>query len=194
MADQANKGSSETGPCENAGLKNVKSEDTGSDCGGSPCDSDRRTFLSTSTLAMAAALAGSYGTFGVMAGQYFFPSGDNKTWLFVSNAKGFEPGTSLDFESPHGVKVSITRDDKVTEEGPTIENFLALSSVCPHLGCRVHWEGHNDRFFCPCHNGVFDPSGKATGGPPAADGQDLPQYPLKIVNGALYIEMPFRSV
>ena len=147
---------------------------------------------------MGAGLAGSYGTFGVMAGQYFFPSGDNKTWLFVSNAKSFESGTSLDFESPNGVKVTITRNDEAAGEGPTAdptaEDYLALSSVCPHLGCRVHWEGHNDRFFCPCHNGVFDPSGKATGGPPAADGQDLPQYPLKIVNGALYIEMPFRSI
>ena len=154
---------------------------------------------------MAGGLASSYGTFFVMAGRYFFPSSDNKTWLFVSNAKGIEPGESLDFESPTGVKVSITRSEMRVEgedasvgdlaaDGPTAEDFLALSSVCPHLGCRVHWEAHNDRFFCPCHNGVFDPSGKATGGPPAADGQDLPQYPLKVVNGALYIEMPFRSV
>ncbi len=180
---------------------NAESLDTKSGTSASQSDPDRRSFLSaTSTLAMAGGLASSYGTFFVMAGRYFFPSGDNKTWLFVSNAKGIEPGASLDFESPTGVKVSITRSESSSQGedasvgDPTAEDFLALSSVCPHLGCRVHWEAHNDRFFCPCHNGVFDPSGKATGGPPAADGQDLSRYPLKVVNGSLYIEMPFRSV
>jgi len=175
--------------------------DEKSEAAASRSDPDRRSFFSaTATLAMAGGLASSYGTFFVMAGRYFFPSSDNKTWLFVSNAKGIELGSSLDFESPTGVKVSITRNSEASEgkdgnvSDPTAEDFLALSSVCPHLGCRVHWEAHNNRFFCPCHNGVFDPSGKATGGPPAADGQNLSRYPLKIVNGALYIEMPFRSV
>lgn len=155
---------------------------------------------------MATGLAAGYGTFFAMAGRYFFPSGSNKAWMFVSDVDGIAPGASLPFESPTGVRVSITRraeseqgagGEKGAEseqEGPSAQSFLALSSVCPHLGCRVHWEAHNDRFFCPCHNGVFDPSGKATGGPPAADGQDLPRYPLKVVNGALYIEMPYRGV
>ncbi len=156
---------------------------------------DRRRFFSvTSTLAMATGLAGGYGTFFAMAGRYFFPSSSNRAWMFVAAAEGIEPGGSVPFESPTGVRVAITRHSDIEEASPTGESFLALSSVCPHLGCRVHWEAHNDRFFCPCHNGVFDPSGKATGGPPAADGQDLPRYPLKVVDGALYIEMPFRSV
>lgn len=114
--------------------------------------------------------------------------------MFVTDASGVQPGESLSFESPTGVRVTITRRSDVDETSLSAESFLALSSVCPHLGCRVHWESHNDRFFCPCHNGVFDPSGKATGGPPATAGQDLPRYPLKVVDGSLYIEMPYRSV
>ena len=87
----------------------------------------------------------------------------------------------------------LAEDDAPSNE-PTADSFLALSSICPHLGCRVHWEASNNRFFCPCHNGVFDPNGKATGGPPAADGQDLPHYALQVVDGALYIEMPISTI
>ena len=74
------------------------------------------------------------------------------------------------------------------------ETVAALSSTCPHLGCQVHWEGHNNRFFCPCHNGVFDPNGIATGGPPADAGQSLLQFPLKEESGLLYIELPVDRV
>ncbi len=89
---------------------------------------------------------------------------------------------------------SGTREDDQSKPVLLPEDFFALSSVCPHLGCRVHWEKHYDRFFCPCHNGAFGPSGKAISGPPADDKQNLPHYPLKIVSGSLYIEMSYRTV
>lgn len=40
-----------------------------------------------------------------------------------------------------------------------------LSSVCPHLGCAVSWEGQQDRFYCPCHGSAFSPEGGLTHGP-----------------------------
>jgi cytochrome b6-f complex iron-sulfur subunit len=73
---------------------------------------------------------------------------------------------------------------------PKVVDFTALSSICPHLGCRVHWEPENKRFFCPYHNGVFDPSGRATEGPPKVDGQDLARYELDIRNDLLFIQIP----
>ena len=156
---------------------------------------DRRSALSIgSSLFMAGGLFAGYGSFFAMAGRYLFPTGSGSDWLFVADAAGISPGGTVPFQSPAGVPVMITRRSDATEETPTGDSFLALSSVCPHLGCRVHWEGHNDRFFCPCHSGVFDPTGKAVGGPPAQDGQDLPRYPLQVVDGLLYIRMPFRSV
>jgi Rieske Fe-S protein len=101
----------------------------------------------------------------------------------------------LAFESPTGVQVAIARRPGV---GPSnsaeTDDFIALSSICPHLGCRVHWESHNNRFFCPCHNGVFDPQGKPVSGPPKAAEQELSQYPLKIEGGLLYIAMSVESV
>ena len=154
---------------------------------------------------MAGGLLGGYGTFFVMAGRYFFPSGANKQWIFVSDVGSIAPGESFAFRSPAGVAVMITRRaNDETKEGaaeageadrqPVVDEVLALSSVCPHLGCRVQWEANNDRFFCPCHNGVFDANGRATSGPPADSGQHLPHYALQILDGALYIEMPFSSI
>jgi Rieske Fe-S protein len=96
----------------------------------------------------------------------------------------------LDFTSPTGAKIVVARQGDGTEA----EDFLALSSVCPHLGCRVHWEGANDRFFCPCHNGAFDKSGNPIAGPPQAAGQSLTRFPLKVESGLLYLEAPLTSV
>jgi len=157
---------------------------------------DRRDFLSTfSTVAMAGGLVGGYGTFAVLAGRYLFPTNVETPWLFVAEANSIQPGDSLAFESPTGVRVAIARRGA---DGPRhsaeTDDFIALSSICPHLGCRVHWESHNNRFFCPCHNGVFDPEGKPVSGPPKAAEQELPRYPLKVEGGLLYVAMSVESV
>lgn len=41
--------------------------------------------------------------------------------------------------------------------------FLAISLICPHLGCTV--ESKPEGFFCPCHGSRFDPQGTVTRGP-----------------------------
>ena len=47
------------------------------------------------------------------------------------------------------------------------------------------------RFFCPCHRGVFDPNGVAVSGPPADAGQSLSSIPLEVdeKSGVIYIEV-----
>jgi Rieske Fe-S protein len=45
-------------------------------------------------------------------------------------------------------------------------NVQAISSVCTHLGCHVNWDPQGRVFRCPCHGGVYDITGKVTGGPP----------------------------
>lgn len=153
---------------------------------------DRRTFLSKgSSLAMAGGLAAGYGTLAVMAGQFVYRSQPRKmAWVYVADVDRLKSGDVLRYETPVGQSVSITRRG----EGGTAEDFLALSSTCPHLGCQVHWEPQNTRFFCPCHNGMFDPNGKATAGPPAEAGQSLPHYPLRVENGMLFIEVPLERL
>ncbi|MEK7487406.1 MAG: ubiquinol-cytochrome c reductase iron-sulfur subunit [Planctomycetota bacterium] len=152
---------------------------------------DRRSFLSTTaSLSMACGLVAGYGTFAGMACSYLYPSKSvAKSWLFVAQIDQVLLGDSIAYKTPTGASVAIARQ---STKG-VVDDFIALSSTCPHLGCQVHWEKQHNRFFCPCHNGVFDPSGMALSGPPAEAGQSLPRYPLKIENGMLFIEVPVES-
>ncbi len=63
-------------------------------------------------------------------------------------------------------------------------DFVAMSNICPHLGCRVRWIADQTEFFCPCHNGVFDKAGAVLAGPPP---RPLDTYPVKVENGQILI-------
>jgi nitrite reductase/ring-hydroxylating ferredoxin subunit len=140
---------------------------------------------------MRVGLAGAYGLFGLLAARFLYPARPRRrAWMFVTQVERFEVGGSLLYRGPSGETVNIARQRR---EGAA-DDFIALSSTCPHLGCQVHWEPHRDRFFCPCHNGVFDPTGKAIAGPPGEAGQSLPRYPLRVESGLLYIEMPLETL
>jgi Rieske Fe-S protein len=162
---------------------------------------DRREFLAhgaASMAAMATGLAAGYGAFIYFAGKYLYPAEGGDAWMFVTDAASFQPGAAVTFVSPTGVSVVITRkrlpDEAANAADATAEDFLALSSVCPHLGCRVHWESQNNRFFCPCHLGAFDAEGNPTEGPPLAANQSLPKYSLLVDKGLLYISMPTKPI
>ncbi len=144
----------------------------------------RRDFLSRA--AMATGLAGGYGAFGMIAGRYLYPARSAETaWLYVSDINRLSDGESLLYEAPDGEKITVTRS---TTTAGRVE-FVAMSSTCPHLGCQVQWEPQNSRYFCPCHNGVFNPEGVATEGPPADAKQSLKRYPAQVEDGLLFLEV-----
>jgi nitrite reductase/ring-hydroxylating ferredoxin subunit len=153
-----------------------------------PDPDNRRAFLDkVSRGAMAAGLVGGYGGLGAVAVRYLYPARpDELSWQYVAQVEAVEVGASILYRGPSGETVNIARQARSGEA----DDFIALSSTCPHLGCQVRWEGQNDRFFCPCHNGVFDPDGVATGGPPAEAGQRLARYELKVEGGLLHIAVP----
>lgn len=152
----------------------------------------RRRFLARwpSWLMVSGLIAG-YGTFAGIIGRFLFPRSETRSWQFVIDVQSVTLGQSLTYQSPGGQQVVISR---IGQSG-TDEDFIALSSVCPHLGCQVHWEPQNKRFFCPCHNGEFDPEGNPIAGPPKDANQALPRYQLRIERrneqdaGLLYIEI-----
>lgn len=43
--------------------------------------------------------------------------------------------------------------------------LIAMSTVCPHLGCAVDYDPGAKQFVCPCHDSYFDLDGKETEGP-----------------------------
>ena len=143
--------------------------------------SSRRSWLAS--VLMAAGLLVSYGT---LAGQFLgflLPSGraSRRRRIFVGPLTAFPAGqvrTILDLE---GNEVLVRRSPA---------GLQAFSSTCPHLGCKVHWQAEEARFFCPCHNGVFDADGVAVAGPPADAGQRL--YPAPLIvdeeNQVVYLE------
>lgn len=150
---------------------------------------ERRSFLATA--ALAGSLAAGYGTFGAFAGRFLYPpNGTPMAWLFVADLKSVKTGSAFVYRTPSGAPVAVARRG----ESGTVDDFIALSSTCPHLGCQVHWQGAQNRFFCPCHNGAFDPTGKATAGPPAEAGQSLLRFPLKVESGLLFIEVPVETL
>ena len=141
----------------------------------------------SSRVLMAAGLAGGYGLLAWVGARFMLPARPGRVHqLFVTRVADVAASGTILYQTPDGHTVNITRR---ANDG-TVEDFIALSSTCPHLGCQVQWEGQNNRYFCPCHNGTFDATGKATGGPPGDAGLSLPRYVLTVRQGLLYINVP----
>lgn len=66
--------------------------------------------------------------------------------------------------------------------------LVVLSAVCTHLGCSVPWIEKQDKFICPCHQAIFDPTGKLIGGPAP---RSMDALPMKIEQGRLKVEYQF---
>lgn len=144
-----------------------------------------------STMAMAMGLLASYGACFATGAGFLYPRGTGtREWQFLAVAKELKVGEQINYQAPDGATVVVARQ----KDSGEVEDFLALSDTCPHLGCKVHWQGDKNRFFCPCHNGAFSPEGKGISGPPGDAGQSLSRYPLKIDGGVLYIMVPMQRL
>ena len=153
--------------------------------GEQPSSTDRRSVLGALTVLTFVIVGAAYGVFASILGRFLLPREERETrWLYVTRAKTLAVGDTTKFKTPTGHTVNITRMGNTG----SVNDFLALSSVCPHLGCQVHWEAVNERFFCPCHNGAFAADGSPISGPPAEAGQSLPRYDLQLRRGLVFIQ------
>ena len=142
----------------------------------------RRTWLAGAL--MGAGLLASYGTLAFQFLSFLLPKrlkGDTHL-IFVGPVDRFAMGSVQPIFDLKGNEILVKRSES---------GFQAFSSVCPHLGCRVQWKPEEQRFFCPCHRGVFNTDGKAIAGPPAEAGQRLADAPLVVDkdNGVVYLEV-----
>ncbi len=62
-------------------------------------------------------------------------------------------------------------------------SFEIFHNHCTHVGCPINWNPQAQRFFCPCHGGVFDRDGRVLAGPPP---RPLDRHEWKVENGILY--------
>ncbi len=103
------------------------------------------------------------------------------------------PTSKVELGTPTLFKTTIERQTGwiVTEEELSIyiltedgRDYIALSNICTHLGCRVRWITDQGQYFCPCHNAAFDKIGLVVSGPPP---RPLDRYETKVEDDQLYI-------
>ncbi|MFQ5840162.1 MAG: Rieske 2Fe-2S domain-containing protein [Candidatus Methylomirabilales bacterium] len=147
-----------------------------------PAPKTRRDWLAV--ILMGVGLVLSYGMLTVEGLLFLLPQRlkPRTRRLFAGRIDQYQVGSVQSVYDLQGNQILVKR---------SATGLQAFSSVCPHLGCRVHWESDKHRFFCPCHGGVFNAEGVATAGPPAAAGQKLSSVPLEVnkSTGVLYIEV-----
>lgn len=139
----------------------------------------RRGFLAR--LAMLSGLGTVAAVASALAARYIYPlkSIRLKRTIFLAPKTDIPPGRGRPYRLPDGGTALVT--DTGTE-------IVALSDICPHLGCKVHYDGARGKFVCPCHGGVFEKDGTAIAGPPAEEGKNLKRYAVSKVGDNLFID------
>jgi len=111
----------------------------------------------------------------------------NQNWISLGPPEKIELGTPTLFKTKIERKTGwIINEEELsvyvlTENG---RDFVAMSNICTHLGCRVRWISEQGEFFCPCHNGVFSKEGKVVSGPPP---RPLDRYQVKVEDDQVYV-------
>jgi glycine/D-amino acid oxidase-like deaminating enzyme/nitrite reductase/ring-hydroxylating ferredoxin subunit len=73
-------------------------------------------------------------------------------------------------EIPIGVgRVIATDDGREAVYRASATEVYALSPVCTHLGCELHFNSAEKTWDCPCHGGRFTAEGMVVQGPPVRD-------------------------
>ncbi len=146
-------------------------------------DAPRRSFL-TGMLMFGGLALSHLAAFG-FAARYLYPvtrKGVRK--VYVGDLASMPPGTARAFRTPQGQTINVVH---------TLDGFTALSDICPHLGCRVHFDSVLNEFVCPCHDGHFDLSGAPLAGPPKDMNTPLRKYDVVVEGANLFLELPVTS-
>jgi Rieske Fe-S protein len=93
-------------------------------------------------------------------------------------------GRTHELELGEAKQFSIGKNDLFLVN--TNNGYKVYSAVCTHLGCKIKWEAHRNRFYCACHKGIFDSNGDVVGGPPP---RALDEYTVEISNSLVYMWM-----
>lgn len=146
----------------------------------------RRRFIATVLGAISGAIA---GILGVPLGGFFgLPALRERefAWAEVGPTDQFKVG-EIKFVLLKPLKRPVW-----PEEAPKMAVFVSrkadgsfdvFHSHCTHVGCPINWSPQAQRFFSPCHGGVFDRDGRVLAGPPP---RPLDRHEWKVENEVLY--------
>lgn len=141
----------------------------------------RRRFLSQAVMGFG--LIFGLGTLGLRFVQFLMPGTKRKSdvTVLIGTEARVQPGDAvpLDIE---GHKIALLRTD---------EGVVAFSRRCTDLGCLVSWKKDREQFVCPCHQGVFDKTGRNIAGPPP---RPLDRYEVIKRGEQLYVKLQNGSV
>jgi len=121
-------------------------------------DLSRRNFLDLVWKSLLAA-SGLLGLGGLTRYLAYKTGPSSPTQFDLGPAEENAPGTRTPIPDAQAI---LLRDQ---------EGFLALSLVCPHLGCQVN-PGESG-FACPCHGSQFGNRGQLVRGPAASGLREL---------------------
>jgi Rieske Fe-S protein len=149
---------------------------------------NRREFLGITTLSIGGLIS---AMLGIPAVAYILGPALQRqaaqNWISLGSVNKVEIDTPSLFKAKVERKAGwIVSEEELaafvlTENG---RDFIAMSNICTHLGCRVRWIAERQQFLSPCHNGVFDKHGNVVSGPPP---RPLDRYQVKIENDQIYI-------
>ncbi|MBN1204437.1 MAG: FAD-dependent oxidoreductase [Myxococcaceae bacterium] len=99
----------------------------------------------------------------------FFWENADVAFRFVVDRLSRPDGHRLSEVAPGEGKILEVEGKKVAvyrEEGGACH---AVSPVCTHVGCHVHWNSAERSWDCPCHGTRYSPTGKVLNGPAVKD-------------------------
>ena len=108
-------------------------------------------------------------------------------WISLGAVSKVEVGTPTLFKTTLRRQTGWVMNEEdlsvyiLTENG---REFIAMSNVCTHLGCRVRWISDEGLFLCPCHNAGFNEDGSVAFGPPPTP---LDRFEVKIEDDQVYV-------
>ena len=133
-----------------------------------PTPRSRRSLLAYGTVITAGLAIGAAAEHLLLAAPQYTntpPFVEHGAWIAIATVTDIAPGSVMRFTTPSVIGWLLRQADG---------SFLALSAVCTHMGCLVHWDRTTHRFECPCHHGQFDDQGQPVG----ATRQVATQLPL----------------
>jgi Rieske Fe-S protein len=112
---------------------------------------------------------------------------ESQDWIRLGSTSKVELGLPTLFKTKIQRQTGWIVNEKEISVYVLSENgreFVAMSNICTHLGCRIRWIADREEFFCPCHNGVFDKDGQIVSGPVP---RPLDRFDTKVEDGQLFI-------